>query len=189
MSNFEVIIALPVETQGLFEKANIPVHYCGIGKINAAIKTTEVILKTGCKHILNLGTAGSTKFKTHSLIECKSFVQRDMDLTPLGFPLGQTPMDEIPGSIETDLFFDLPSGICGTGDSFGIAPPELHCELVDMEAYAIAKVCKRMGVKLTALKYITDGSDDTAHKDWFENLKPASVKLFEYYQLFKNLRA
>lgn len=186
---FEIIVALPIETQGLFEKAGVHVHYCGIGKINAAIKATEVVLKTGCTHILNLGTAGSPKFPTHSLIECKSFVQRDMDLSPLGFPRGQTPMDEIPGSIEVETLFDLPSGICGTGDRFEVGPPELHCELVDMEAYAIAKVCKKLGVKFTALKYITDGSDDNAHKDWFENLKPASQKIFEYYELFKGMKS
>lgn len=175
----EIIVALPMETQGLFDKAGIMVHYCGIGKVNAALKTTEVILKTGCTHILNLGTAGSHKFPTHSLIECSGFIQRDMDLSPLGFPLGQTPMDEIPGLIDSKRILDLPFGICGTGDRFEVGPPKLDCDLVDMEAYAIAKVCKKFGVEFSAYKYITDGSDDNAHKDWFENLKPASQKLFE----------
>jgi adenosylhomocysteine nucleosidase len=178
----QVIIALPMETQGLFDEKKIPVHYCGIGKINAAFKATELILKTGCKHILNLGTAGSHRFATHSLIECKSFVQRDMDLSPLGFPLGETPMDEISGRIEMETWMDLPNGICGTGDRFEVGPPIVECDLVDMEAYAIAKVCRKLNVGLTALKYITDGTDDQAHKDWVENLKPASRKLLEAYE-------
>jgi len=180
--DIQIIVALPMETQGLFDKQNIQVHYCGIGKINAAFKTAEVILKTGCKHILNLGTAGSHRFATHSLIECHAFIQRDMDLSPLGFPMGETPMDEIKGRIDVPTLLDLQKGICGTGDRFEIGPPVLECDLVDMEAYAIAKVCKKLGVALTALKYITDGSDDQAHKDWFENLKPASKKLFEAYE-------
>ena len=181
-SDIAVIVALPMETQGLFDAQKIPVHYCGIGKINAAFKTAEVILKTGCKHVLNLGTAGSHKFPTHSTIECHGFVQRDMDLSPLGFPFGQTPMDEVPGLIEVPrLLPDLPGGVCGTGDRFEVGPPQLECDLVDMEAYAIAKVCKKLGVGLTAVKYITDGSDDKAHEDWFENLKPASRKLLEIY--------
>jgi adenosylhomocysteine nucleosidase len=182
-SDIQVIVALPMETQGLFEEKNIPVHYCGIGKINAAFKATEVILKTGCRHIFNLGTAGSAKYPTHSTIECSSFVQRDMDLSPLGFPFGETPMDDIKGRIEVPTFrSDLPHGICGTGDHFEVGPPKLECDLVDMEAYAIAKVCQKMGVGFTAIKYITDGSDDQAHKDWFENLKPASRKLLEVYE-------
>ena len=77
---------------------------------------------------------------------------------------------------------DHPKGVCGTGDRFEVGPPKLDCDLVDMEAYAIAKVCRKMNVEFTAVKYITDGSDDQAHKDWFENLKPASRKLFEIYQ-------
>jgi len=134
------------------------------------------------KIILNLGTAGSHRFQTHSLIECKAFLQRDMDLSPLGFPAGETPMDEIKGRIEVPTWMSLPAGVCGTGDRFEVGPPKLDCDLVDMEAYAIAKVCKKLGVGLTALKYITDGSDDQAHKDWYENLKPASRKLFEAYE-------
>lgn len=186
-SDIQIIVALPMETQGLFDQKNIPVHYCGIGKINAAFKTAEVILKTGCKHVLNLGTAGSHRFSTHSLIECQAFIQRDMDLSPLGFPLGETPMDEFKGRIEVPTFLDLPKGVCGTGDRFEVGPPRLECDLVDMEAYAIAKVCKKLNVGLTAFKYITDGSDDQAHKDWFENLKPASRKLLETYELFIDL--
>jgi len=185
--DLQIIIALPVETQGLFAQENIPVHYCGIGKVNAAFKTTEVILKTGCKHILNLGTAGSHRFATHSAIECRGFIQRDMDLSPLGFPRGQTPMDEIPGLIEVPTRLEiLDKGICGSGDRFEVGPPQLECDLVDMEAYAIAKVCQKMKVGFTAIKYITDGSDDQAHKDWFENLKPASRKLLEIYQSLIN---
>jgi adenosylhomocysteine nucleosidase len=190
MKKLAVIVALPMETQGHFERAQIPVHYSGIGKINATLKTTEVILKEGITHVLNLGTAGSHRFKTHSLIECTDFIQRDMDLSPLNFPKGETPMDDIPGRISVPSFLGLPTGICGTGDRFEVGPPELACDLVDMEAYAIAKVCRRLGIQFTSVKYITDGSDDQAHKDWFENIKPGSLKLLEVYhqfdQLFRN---
>jgi adenosylhomocysteine nucleosidase len=110
-SDIQIIVALPSETQGLFDQKNIPVHYCGIGKINAAFKATEIIMKTGCKHILNLGTAGSHRFATHALVECKAFLQRDMDLSPLGFPAGETPMDEIKGRIEVPTWMDLPTGV------------------------------------------------------------------------------
>ncbi len=184
LADTALIVALPLETQGLFDLKKILVHYCGIGKINAAFKTVDVIHRTGCRHIINLGTAGSHRFPTHSLIECRGFIQRDMDLSPLGFPKGETPMDEIKGlMIEVPTFLkDLPNGICGTGDRFEMGPPDLPCDLVDMEAYAMAKVCKKMGVNFTSMKYITDGSDDQAHKDWFENLKPASKKLLEVFE-------
>ena len=92
-------------------------------------------------------------------------------------------MDEIKGKIEVPTFFpELPKGICGTGDRFEVGPPQVTCDLVDMEAYSIAKVCRKLGVGFTAVKYITDGSDDQAHKDWFENLKPASRQLLAVYE-------
>ncbi|MEK6773870.1 MAG: 5'-nucleosidase [Bdellovibrionota bacterium] len=181
-SDVLVLMALPSESQGLFEAAGIAVHYSGIGKINAAMKTMELIMRLQPKQILNLGTAGSHKFKTHELIECSAFVQKDMDITPLGFPLGQTPLDDIPGKIEVSTLTKLKKGICGTGDVFEIGPPRLACDLVDMEAYAIAKVCKKMQVELTAIKYITDGSDPHSKDDWIKNLQPASESLFRIYQ-------
>jgi adenosylhomocysteine nucleosidase len=179
------MMALPGESQGLFEKAKIPLIYCGIGKINASLAATELILRDRPDHILNLGTAGSHVFSTHQLIECSSLVQRDMDLSPLGFPRGQTPLDPFPGKLELARVLEmLPHGCCGTGDRFEVGPPELACDLVDMEAYAIAKVCKKLKVGFTALKYITDGSDDKAHHDWKENLKPASARLLQAYHEF-----
>ncbi|MES3036564.1 MAG: 5'-methylthioadenosine/S-adenosylhomocysteine nucleosidase [Bdellovibrionota bacterium] len=178
------LMALPLESQGLFEAQNIPVYYTGIGKVNAAFQATKFILESGCSQVLNLGTAGSHVFPTHSMIECSGFVQRDMDLTPLGFPLGETPMEEdpawkglIPG---TKLYPHLKKGICGTGDRFEVGPPAVDCQLVDMEAYAMAKVCKKLKVNFISIKYITDGSDHQAHNDWSANLKLSAQALFEF---------
>ena len=35
-----VVIALRVESSGVFEAAGVPVLYCGVGKVNAAIALT-----------------------------------------------------------------------------------------------------------------------------------------------------
>ena len=93
MSDVALNMALPNESKGLFEQAGIEVHYSGIGKVNAAYKAFEVIQKTGCKILINLGTAGSTYFDKHELVEVSQFVQRDMDVSPLGFAVGFTPFD------------------------------------------------------------------------------------------------
>ena len=184
MSDLALIMALPNESKGLFEAEGITVHYSGIGKVNAAFKAYEVILKTGCKTLLNLGTAGSSVFDAHSLVEVTQFVQRDMDVSPLGFAVGTTPMDaEFPAEIELDPFFShLANGTCGTGDSFETGVPKVPCNLVDMEGYAIAKVCKKLGVRLVSVKYITDGANDTAHLDWEENLLLGAQKLVSLYK-------
>ncbi|EIM38909.1 5'-nucleosidase [Acinetobacter schindleri] len=187
MSEHALIMALPNESKGLFEAQGIDVHYSGIGKVNAAFKAFEVIQNTGCKTLLNLGTAGSSHFDAHALVEVSQFVQRDMDVSPLGFDVGLTPMDQhFPGAIELEPFFDhLPKGICGTGDSFETGQPKVPCQLVDMEGYALAKVCKKLGVRLISVKYITDGANDTAHLDWEENLLLGAQKLLFLYQMLK----
>ncbi|WP_349259018.1 5'-nucleosidase [Bdellovibrio sp.] len=176
-------MALQNESQGLFEKENVPVFYTGIGKVNAALTAMDVVHKTQCKVIINLGTAGSGKFKTHELVEVSSFVQRDMDISPLGFKVGETPFDPLPGAIDLIPYFpELPKGVCSTGDNFETGTPKLPSDLVDMEGYAIAKVCRKMGVQMISLKYITDGADHNAHNDWAANLIPGSQKLLQYYK-------
>lgn len=179
-----LIMALPNESKGLFEEAGITVHYSGIGKINAAYTAFDVIQKTGCKTILNLGSAGSSFFDAHELIEVKTFVQRDMDVSPLGFDVGVTPMDEhFPGEIHLESYFPhLAQGVCGTGDSFETGQPKVSCNLVDMEGYALAKVCKKLDVRFVSIKYITDGANDTAHLDWEDNLLLGAQKLLKLYQ-------
>ena len=179
-----IIMALANESKGLFEAAGIQVHYSGIGKVNAAFKAFEVIQKTGCNTILNLGTAGSGHFDAHELVEVTEFVQRDMDVSPLGFEVGTTPMDlEYPATIELEPYFShLRQGRCGTGDSFETGAPKVPCNLVDMEGYALAKVCKKLGIRLISVKYISDGANDTAHLDWEENLLLGAQKLLALYQ-------
>ena len=187
MSDLALIMALPNESKGLFEQAGVQVHYSGIGKVNAAFKAFDVIQKTGCKTLLNLGSAGSSQFDAHALVEVSTFVQRDMDVSPLGFAVGVTPMDDDhPAEIHLEAYFPhLEKGICGTGDSFETGIPKVPCDLVDMEGYAIAKVCKKLGVRLISVKYITDGANDTAHLDWEENLLLGAQKLLKLYQTGK----
>lgn len=184
MNNMALLMALPSESQGLFEAEGIQVHYSGIGKVNAAFAAYDVIQKTGCQTLLNLGTAGSSFFNAHELVEVSQFVQRDMDVSPLGFELGVTPMDEhYPAHIELVPYFQhLTQGICGTGDNFEVGPPKLACQMVDMEGYALAKVCKKLGVRLISVKYITDGANDTAHLDWQDNLLLGAQKLLSLYK-------
>lgn len=177
-----LLMALPSESQGLFESEGIDVFYTGIGKVNAAIVATQLIVERNPKYVLNLGTAGSAKFKTHDLVECSAFVQRDMDISPLGFKIGETPLDPIPGKISFETVSQFQKGVCGTGDSFEVGAPRLLCDLVDMEGYALAKACKKMKLPLISFKYITDGSDKDAHKDWVANLLPAARKLLEVYR-------
>lgn len=169
-----LIMALPHESQNYFEKMNIPVHYSGIGKVNAAHKTTEIILTQKPKHIINLGTAGSHKILPHTLVEIFEFLQRDLEYTPF---------DDVAGKISVPTFLPhLQQVICGTGDNVETAAKN-HYDIMDMEAYAMAKVCKKMNVGFTSIKYITDQSNSETLKDWKTSLPKAAQTLLEVYKL------
>ncbi len=132
--------------------------------------------------------AGSLHFNAHELVEVSTFVQRDMDVSPLGFAVGVTPMDEDhPGRNSFAVLFSAFASrvFVGTGDSFETGLPKVPCHLVDMEGYAMAKVCKKLGVRFVSVKYITDGANETAHLDWEENLLLGAQKLSELYQTIK----
>jgi adenosylhomocysteine nucleosidase len=180
-----LILAMPQESQNHFEKAGIEVHYSGIGKINAAHLATELILKRKPKHLLNLGTAGSHIFERGQLIECTGFVQRDLDMSLIGIPMGKNPFEKHHDLIEVPpLFPELSKGICGTGDRLEALPCQVACTLADMEAYALAKVCGKLGVGFTSVKYISDKSDDDMKEDFFSALEKAAKALVPVYQSF-----
>ena len=57
--------------------------------------------------VLNFGSAGSRVHDTGALVACHEFVQRDMDVTGLGFPLGVTPYDGTPARLVFEPLFHL----------------------------------------------------------------------------------
>jgi len=101
-----------------------------------------------------------------------------MDVSPLGFAPGVTPFDDTPAVLEVPRrLAGLPAGTCGTGDRFETGKPLVECDIVDMEAFAYAKVCHHLGIPFASVKYVTDGSDHNAHNDWVANL-PRAARAF-----------
>lgn len=174
-----IVMALESEGQGRLEALGFEVIYCGVGKVNAAYALTKALYEHKAAGmpvglVLSVGSAGSGEFNRGMLVECTGYVQRDMDATGIGFAFGQTPFED---GIQIDtpkLFDDLPSGICGTGDSFLQTPPPIPCNVIEMEAFALAKICRAEGVAFSSVKYITDGADEGASTDWVRNLKEAA---------------
>ncbi len=183
-----LVMALPMDSQGVFERANIPVLYTGVGKVNAAYALTRRL--AAYSHagaplplVINFGTVGSQIHPTGTVLECHAFVQRDMDVRGLGVPLGVTPLEDIPAKLEFPPRFEqLPGGVCGSGDSFVTAQCPIACDVVDMEGYALAKVCWIEGAAFTSVKYVTDGADHAAGQDWRSNLKHAADRFLELYE-------
>jgi len=181
-----IVCALKIETQNQLEDWNV--LYTGVGRVNATYELTSHFGKYGSlipyDLVINYGTAGSRKIKKKTLVDCTKFVQRDMDVTGLGFMRGETPFEADPPLM---LDFGITKyntigrrATCGSGDSFVEDRTQYYGEVVDMEAYALAKVCYLRDVPFVSFKYITDGADEQAHEDWEKNLADGIVE-------FKNI--
>ena len=153
-----VLIALKEEAPELAYMMNL--FYTGVGKVNAAIAAGEIIAKYRPRRIINFGTAGGITVAP-GFYQCTQFVQRDMTCEALGCVPGQTPF-------ESGVHIGNSNGLtCSTGDNFVMTPElEIPADVVDMEAYAIAKACDKYRVEFVCWKYISDQANKHAHSDW-----------------------
>ena len=150
-------------------------HFTGVGKINATYNLTKIIDKFKPKEIINYGTAGAIDKKLNGIIECTKFYQRDMDVSKLmSLKIGQTPFDDINEIIISEKGYS-----CGSGDNFVTGKIPIKVDVVDMEAYAIAKVCKLENIKFRCFKFISDNADESAGLDWVKNCEKGA-KLFKH---------
>lgn len=137
----------------------------GVGMSQAAVATTEAILQR-CPDsaaraellVINLGSCGSLRAELTGVFEPSSVINRDIDVEVLA-AAGIRVQDRI------ELGGNGP--VLGTGDSFVAGGPARErllgrCDLVDMEGYAIAYACQRLGVPLRMIKHVSDTADEGA---------------------------
>lgn len=174
-----LFVALQSELPNDKIPTGVKVYYTGVGKVNAAIKATEVLYAAynyGTEDsyntmVLNYGSAGSTTIPKGTLVDCSYFIQQDMN-TPFNKKY-TTPFDELIYPHLEDAPIQFGSGyMCRTQDKFEKNPNGIY----DMEAYSIAKVCKLYGFDFRAYKYISDGGDI---EDWSENHSNGIDKFFK----------
>ena len=181
-----IVCALEQETNNELQEYNV--LYTGVGKINATFSLVNYFnritngpwvspkeAKQGLPEIvINFGTAGSKNIPIGKLIECTSFIQRDMDARGLGFDEFETPFcKDIPIILSNGKGFT-----CGTGDNF-VENTKNESKLIDvfdMEAYALANVCNRYNVPFISYKYITDNANESSSKDWLEHIADGIIE-------------
>lgn len=157
----------------------------GIGKAGAAFHLTRAIMQERPDFVLNVGTSGTFMHNVGDVLVCRRFLDRDFrklalpgveweiemaNRLPLHLPsiVNQQPMD-------TDF-------TVSTGDDFVTAASEPVGDVVDMEAFAEAMVCREMGLPFTAVKYVTDVVGRNSVKEWEERLAEARVVLTRYFE-------
>ncbi|MET0463153.1 MAG: hypothetical protein ABW007_08360 [Chitinophagaceae bacterium] len=170
------VFALEIEASAEFSHADT--LFTGVGKLHTSYNLIKRIEKQKPSLIINLGSAGSNTFQRGEVICCTRFIQRDMDVTALGFEKYQTPFSDDPVLLEHGYQLDhLPSGICGSGDSFEVDHRVTIYDVIDMEAFTIAWIAKQENIPFLCLKYISDGADGKAAEHWQEAVKHAAQAL------------
>lgn len=159
--------------------------------------------------VVNLGTAGSPDVPPGTLVVCEHLVQGDMNCQALGSEPGLTPFEAdpypknepwlravnpLPGTHFTDghwRTYCSPDGkpgvvTCITRDTFVQMKAEksrdwVRTEVLDMEAWALARVCQRHGIPFTCVKYVTDSGASSAAAEWKRHLPLAGPALRAAY--------
>jgi adenosylhomocysteine nucleosidase len=189
--NVLIVMALPQESRGRLESVRANVLYTGVGKVNAAIALTRTLTEIQSRGaplplIVNMGTAGSRKVAAHTLVACNRFTQRDMDVSGLGFATGVTPFDDAPAEIAfPPVFSQLPQLVCSTADSFATHLHTVDGDVVDMEAFALARVCLAERAQFACAKYVTDGADADSAAHWEAALDNAACSFADLYKSFQ----
>lgn len=173
------IIALPEEVGNVSEIRGFPVHYSGVGKVNAALAAAALAAK-GVQEVINIGSCGSSKHTTGEILRIGR-VYQDIDCTPI-CTYGHTGFEADSHCI---VFDTLADHSCFTTDYFfdrqqltKYSPSYLRmideCSVFDMELYALAKACRRHGMTLRCYKWVSDDGD---HTQWLENCLLASHRV------------
>lgn len=148
-----ILLAMPEEAPSLVGKENV--FFTGVGKVNAAIVAATLIERYMPTRVFNFGTAGGITTTHGGIYKCTTFNQRDVILGGC-----------IIGPQAALLHAPILTGIDGlrlsTGDNFVTDTYNIDADLVDMEAFAIAKACELAQVEFICYKYISDMADENA---------------------------
>jgi adenosylhomocysteine nucleosidase len=165
MSDDIIVFALQEEAPMLFAKYS-NVFCVGVGKVNSAIKTTMLIHKHKPKRVINMGTAGSITLHP-DIYRVNRLIQHDVNLTAVGLSPGHHLNDDL-----NNIRLSGNGKVCGSGDVFVTESHKLRMsvDLVEMEAYSIAKACILNGVQCEIWKYISDKADENASTTFQEQV-------------------
>ena len=153
------------------EAAHVPpgsdVVLTGIGKVAAATATTEALMSRrdgDDMSVINIGTVGALREGLRGLFLPSTVINHDMNGDVIR-ALGYDPQDS--------LHLEHGDGtVLASGDAFvsdAVAREQLgeRAQLVDMEGYAVAYACQRLGVPVRLVKHVSDAADESA-LDWPE---------------------
>jgi adenosylhomocysteine nucleosidase len=201
MNHIGIIAALPEEADALFagqgvhegstrvvhlQDRTITISVCGIGKVNAAIAASALVLNHKAEMLFVVGTAGALGDK-HGAFLLTEAIQTDYGAKQargfVHYRAGEWPIGpaSCPPFAAMAVKSTLPHARIATGDIFVECPDHaaylrdvMGCDLIDMETGAVAQAALALGVPWAGIKSTTDGADGSSAGDFTANLLRAS---------------
>jgi nucleoside phosphorylase len=160
----QILVVAATRAEAAHVPSRLPVVVTGLGKTAAAVATTQALVGVDPARtlVVNIGTAGALHDGLEGIHLPGTTINHDMNADAIR-ALGYDPQErlEVEGGDETVL---------ASGDVF-VTDPAVRAalaeraHLVDMEGYAVAYACRRMGVPVRLVKHVSDNADESAF-DW-----------------------
>lgn len=172
--------------KGVLDGVEVLLTRGGIGKVNAAMTTTYLLMQ-GASRVIFTGVAGGVhpELRVGDIVVSTDLVQHDVDVTPLGYQPGTIP-GEAPGwqadphlremalSAAKDVEgVQVVAGRVASGDQFiasreGVQRlwKEHQAACAEMEGAAVAQVCAKAGVPFVVIRSVSDTADHDANVDY-----------------------
>lgn len=189
---------------GEIKNKKVVVCKSGVGKVNASVTATIMIITFNPQIIVNIGTAGGLveKQNTLDIVISKDIIQHDYDTSYIDGELGigirsssdyqlRKIVEEafIESGLSADIYIgDIISGDLFVGETEKIVelkkkfPTAIACE---MEAGAIAQTCEKLGVPFIVVRSLSDiVFNDNSGIDFMKNVEITSKRSAE---MVKNL--
>lgn len=172
--------------KGVLDGVPVLVTRGGIGKVNAAM-TTTYLLVNGASRIIFTGVAGGVHpdLRVGDIVVSTDLVQHDVDVTALGYKVGTIPGESLYWAADDHLRelamvaakdvegVQVVAGRVASGDQF-IASREgvqrlwkdYQAACAEMEGAAVAQVCAKAGVPFVVIRSVSDTADHDANVDY-----------------------
>ncbi|WP_417833495.1 5'-methylthioadenosine/S-adenosylhomocysteine nucleosidase [Thalassospira xiamenensis] len=166
----------------------------GIGPVEAAINLSTALAELKLANdlpdlVVTLGSAGSRTLEQAKVYQVSSVSYRDMDCSALGFERGITPYLNLPAVLDLPYRIPtLPEARLSTGANVvsGDAYNAIDADMVDMETYAVLRVCQKFDVPVIGLRGISDGKEElNTLSDWTTYLHVIDENLAESVDIIK----
>lgn len=167
-------------------KSRIDPVMIGIGPIEAGVNLTADLARRARNDdapslVVSLGSAGSRTLPQTGIFQVAAISYRDMDVSPLGFEKGCTPLLDLPAVVPLPYRIPgIPEATLSTGANIvsGAGYDGIGADMVDMETYAVWRACQKFSVPMIGLRGISDSKAALTHiTDWTEYLHVIDEKL------------